>query len=382
MHKRVLIVEPVGGQGGMDHYDHSLCESLYDTGMRPLLLTARPKPRSARSYEAVDAYDGVFGRDPKWRRALHFLWASVKGFVRARLMGVRLAHFHFFHIGLLEVLNVLLARILGMRAVATAHDVGSFKQGENPWLLRRIYHLCAAVIAHGATAREGLETKLGVRADRIFTIPLGNYDGLLPVLPLKQDARQSFGYDDSEFVVLFFGQLKKVKRFDLLVRAIGLARQRGVNQIRLLVAGTTADADLAELTSLIAECGVDPIIQRHSRYIQNDELPRFFAAADVAVLPYDNIYQSGVVLLAMTYGVPVLTSDIAGMCEVVTHERNGLTFRAGDVDHLTATLIDLARGRWDLPELALQARHHVMTHHSWAKCGVATAEVYRFAAAS
>jgi D-inositol-3-phosphate glycosyltransferase len=381
MHKPVLIVEPVGGKGGMDHYDHSLCEALHKVGVRPFLLTTQPKPPGARSYEASDAYEGVFGPDPKWRRALRFLLASLKGFLSARRAGVTMAHFHFFHIGVLEYLNVLLARGLGMRVVVTAHDVGSFRAGESAWLLRRVYHLCAAVIAHGATARETLEDKLSVPSDRIFTIPIGNYDGLLPALPTKKDARQSFGYGDSEFVVLFFGQLKKVKRFDLLVRAVGQARERGVGQIRLLVAGSVADSDLREVSALIAECGIESIIQRHSRYIQNDELPRFFAAADVAVLPYDNIYQSGVVLLAMTYGVPVLTSDIAGMLEVVSHESNGLTFRAGDVDDLTAKIVDLARGRWDLPEIARQARHHVMTHHAWDKCGVATAEVYRLARA-
>lgn len=379
MHKPVLVVEPVGGQGGMDHYDHSLCEALHEAGVRPFLLTAHPKAPNCRSYEAADAYAGVFGRDPKWRRALRYLRASLLGFVSARRTGTRLAHFHFFHIGLLEYINVLLARALGMRAVATAHDVGSFRAGESSWLLRRVYRLCAAVIAHGATARETLEEKLGVPAERIFTIPIGNYDGLLAALPMKKDARQSFGYGDSEFVVLFFGQLKKVKRFDLLVRAVGLARQRGADQIRLLVAGSVADADLKELTSLITECGIDAIVQRHSRYIQNEELPGFFAAADIAVLPYDNIYQSGVVLLAMTYGVPVLTSDIAGMREVVSHERNGLTFRAGDADDLSARLVDLARGRWNLAELAREARHHVVTNHSWAKCGVETAKVYRFA---
>jgi len=381
MHKAVLIVEPVGGKGGMDHYDHSLCEALHKAGIRPFLLTSQPKPYGARRYEASGAYDGVFGPAPKWRRALRFLLASLNGFVRARRMGVKLAHFHFFHIGLLEYLNVLLARGLGMRVVTTAHDVGSFRAGESQWLLRRVYSLCAAVIAHGATARKTLEDKLGVPADRIFTIPIGNYDGLLPSLPTKENARQSFGYADSEFIVLFFGQLKQVKRFDLLVRAVGQARQRGADQIRLLVAGSVADADLTELAALIAECGIEAITQRHSRYIQNDELPRFFAAADVAVLPYDNIYQSGVVLLAMTYGVPVMTSDIAGMLEVVTHEINGITFRAGDVDDLTARLVDSARGRWDLPELARQARHHVMTHHAWERCGVATAEVYRVASA-
>lgn len=372
----VLVVEPVGGHGGMDFFDHSLCQSLVAAGWRPLLLTSQAMHVSDRNYDVMESYQGVFGADPKLRRGLRFVDASIKGFWHGRKLGARVIHFHFFNVGALQYFSVVLGRLLGMRVVVSAHDVGSLRAGESQWVLRQLYKLGAAVIAYSNRARETLEQVFFVPPERIFNVPHGNYEGFLPPLPAKDTAQASFGYEDGDFVVLFFGQLKRVKRLDLLLQATALARARGAERLRLLVAGSPADSDLTELNRLIAEGDLRDIVQLHAEYISNEELPRYFAAADIAVLPYDNIYQSGVVLLAMTNGVPVLTSDIRGMREVVEDGRTGLTFRAGDADDLADKLVALTEGQWDLAKLASEARNFVAMKHSWTYCGLATANVY------
>lgn len=375
----VLIVEPVGGHGGMDFWDHSLCESLVDVGWRPLLLTSSAIRGKPRRYEVREVYQGVFGPDSKIRRGMRYVRASLKGLRRGRELGARVAHFHLFHADPLQYLNVVLARALGMRVVLSAHDVGSFRKGESKRLLLRLYERCAAVIAHSERARSVLQADANVPAEKIFIVPHGNYEGFLPALPAKVEAKASFGFGDDEFVLLFFGQIKRIKRLDLLLQATGLAVGSGAKRLRLLVAGSISDSDPAELARLVAEGGLERTVRLDMGYVGNDELPRYFAAADIAVLPYDNIYQSGVVLLAMTNGVPVLTSDIPGMREVVEHGRTGLTFRAGDPDDLAAKLVALERGEWDLAGLSAEARLFVATQHSWRSCASATADAYRAA---
>lgn len=372
-------MEPVGAHGGMDFYDHALCAALAAAGAKTLLFTSSPYPGSGPGHETREVYRGVFGSDPKWRRALRFTAASLQAFATCKRRGVQLVHFHFFHVGPLEYANVLLARLLGLSVVVTAHDVGSFRAGENVSILRRLYRHCAAVIAHSRTARATLENKLGVDASRIHVVPHGNYVGLLAALPDKQAARASLGLHADDLVLLFFGQCKKVKRLDLLIHAVSQARARGAGRLKLLVAGAMADADGPALAALMQQLLGPGVAQHHARYIPNEELPRFFAAADIAVLPYDHIYQSGVVLLATSHRVPVLTSDIDGMVEVVTHGSTGLTFRAGDAGDLADRLLELARGDWPLQTLAEAAYAQVSARHAWQRCGEDTVAVYRAA---
>jgi len=372
----VLVVEPVGGHGGMEFLNHALCMSLAEAGWRPVLMTSQAMAAPDRSYEVSEIFAGVFGPEPKLRRGLRFLRASILGFWRGREAGARVIHFHFFDVGVLQFVSVLWAKLLGLRVVVSAHDVGSLRAGESQGMLKRLYKAAGPVIAYSRGAREKLETVLGVPSARIFDIPLGNYEGFLPPLPPRDEAKASFGYGRGDFVVLFFGQLKRVKRLDLLLQATALAKAGGAERLRLLIAGSLADSDPNALDELIAAGSLGDVVQLHARFISNEELPTYLAAADIAALPYDIIYQSGVVLLAMSNNVPVLTSDIPGMREVVEHGRTGLTFKAGDADDLAATLVALTAQRWDLAALASEARRVVTTKHGWSNCGRATAEVY------
>jgi glycosyltransferase involved in cell wall biosynthesis len=66
------------------------------------------------------------------------------------------------------------------------------------------------------------------------------------------------------------------------------------------------------------------------RYVPNEETPLYFSAADVAVLPYTQVTQSGVVQLAFGFGVPVITTRVGGLAEVVSDGGTGLLVPPGD----------------------------------------------------
>ena len=62
----------------------------------------------------------------------------------------------------------------------------------------------------------------------------------------------------------------------------------------------------------------------HNRYIPNEEIEKFFVAADALVLPYLSGSQSAVGMLALHHGVPVIATDVGGLSETVVHEQTGL----------------------------------------------------------
>jgi glycosyltransferase involved in cell wall biosynthesis len=87
--------------------------------------------------------------------------------------------------------------------------------------------------------------------------------------------------------------------------------------------------------------------------------------------------QSGVVLFAMSYGVPVLTSNLDGMLEVVEHGYTGLTFEQGSVSDLTDRILEIENGDWPLSKIVEQANNQIDKHYAWAQCAIQTSAVYR-----
>jgi len=76
-----------------------------------------------------------------------------------------------------------------------------------------------------------------------------------------------------------------------------------------------------------------------NRYVPNEEVGAYFAAADVVVLPYVSATQSGVVQMAFGFGVPVITTQVGGLAEAVAHERTGLLVPPQDAVALAATIM-------------------------------------------
>ena len=85
--------------------------------------------------------------------------------------------------------------------------------------------------------------------------------------------------------------------------------------------------------------GLHENVRLDIRYIPDEQVSNYYCAADFVVLPYKKIFQSGVLLMAMSYGTPVITSNIPGMTEIVTDGINGLTFQSEDVASLAASLL-------------------------------------------
>jgi glycosyltransferase involved in cell wall biosynthesis len=154
---------------------------------------------------------------------------------------------------------------------------------------------------------------------------------------------------------------------------------REIPEAALLVAGRPWGTDFSRYDKMIDEAGIRPRCHLHLRYIADDEVAAFFAAADVVALPYRRIYQSGVLLMAMTYGRPVVVSDLPGMTEMVTDGSNGYVFSDGSPQALAHSLIRALRDERERDEISRQGLEYVRQHHAWTGIGRSTVEVYRSA---
>lgn len=367
---RVAVVEPVGGHGGMNFYDFSLCQSIVRAGADATLYTCdKTAVDGTEGFPVQRPYCGIYGKSKGWVRGLRFLWGSLRALPGARLSGHSIVHFHFFHVGPLELFNVLIARALGLRVVITAHDVEPFKDGLSiPTFVRWAYRSADRVIAHSQVAKRELILGSGVAEEKLDVILHGNYLREVPTGITHAVAKEHFGLSPAKRVLLFFGQIKDVKGLDVLLTGFALARESDKN-LHLLIGGRVWKGDFSRYQDIIKSHGLAPHCTLHIRYIPDAEVPYFYQCADLVVLPYLRIYQSGVMLEAMSYGRPVLVSDIAGMLEAIEDDATGFVFRSRDPEHLARRITEIFAVPIYSSTIGEAGRRMVAVRNDWGRLG-------------
>ena len=210
---------------------------------------------------------------------------------------------------------LFLARSLGYKVVWTMHNLYPHDSvtPDLDHLARLGITACAsAVIVHCRHAREMLAQHFHRRAG-VFLAPHGHFCDAYPNVVSRQEARAKFGFDDSHFVYLFFGNVRANKGVDqLLERFLAL---RG-EQLRFLFAARIWSDYGARVVERAREAD-SRIVLRESKFYANEEFQWFFNAADVAVFPFTDILTSGTVITALSFHCPVVVPALGCLPELV-----------------------------------------------------------------
>jgi glycosyltransferase involved in cell wall biosynthesis len=238
------------------------------------------------------------------------------------------------------------------------------------------YRLAHRVITHSQNAQAELMQERKLPAAKLDLILHGNYLGDIPVHVTRSVARAHFGFSAEQRVLLFFGQIKEVKGLDVLLNAFALARAKD-ERLHLVIAGRPWKCEFAPFQALIDRHGLDPHCSLHIRYIPDGEVALFYRSADLVVLPYRRIYQSGVVLQAMSHGAPVMVSDIAGLLEAVEDDCTGFVFKSQDPQSLADRIGDVFAVPGRAADVGAAGLRRVTEHNDWCLLGAQTLACYQ-----
>ncbi len=170
-------------------------------------------------------------------------------------------------------------------------------------------------------------------------------------------ARQTLGLDPDLRTLLFFGLIRDYKGLDLLIDALPLLGEG----YQLVIAGECYGS-FDKYQSRIAATGMGADIKVFNRYIGDDEVPLFFSAADVCVLPYRSATQSGITAIALHFEVPVVATPVGGLAESI--ERPGIGLMARDVS--PQALAETIRGLFTTgPEPFIENIREVKRTQTW-----------------
>ena len=373
---KTAIIEPVGGHGGMNYYDLSLANALCSNGVSPIFYTCdKTKIPDSATFLIKRTFIEIWGTKPKSYRAVRFLVGLCTSLFHAKKKHVKITHFHFFHYTILEKLCVNLAKFLGFKIIITVHDVESFSDKQNTSSIRKILIKADRLISHNNISKKELVEKIKLPERLIKIIPHGNYVNNIPQALPQSKAKKILELPHDSPVILFFGQIKKVKGLDLLLNAMPAVIESFPKAV-LVLAGKVWKNDFSIYENIIYKNHIEKNVVCHIRYVSDEEVPIFYNAADIVALPYTRIYQSGVLLMAMSYEKPVLVSDLEGMTEIIKDNENGFVFKTGDTNDLSQTLLYALRDTERLKQITSNGFNTVISKHDWDSIGRKTAGLY------
>jgi len=283
-----------------------------------------------------------------------------------------------------RTLLMLYYKALGKRIVFTVHNVNAgVRDGNDSWLnrltLKIQYHLSDHLFVHTDKMKQELVEQFAVSASSVSEIPFG-INNSLPATDLTlSQARKRLGIAPSEKVILFFGNIAPYKGLEFLVQAFQklIKEQSG---FRLVIAGRPKDCDAywSPLHSSLQEHIRNGEIILKLEYIPDEETEIYFKAADVLVLPYTHIYQSGVLFLGHSFGLPVLASDVGSLKDDIVAGETGFIFRPSDSDDLLRCLKKYFGSKLfeHLDQKRTEIRDAVARQHSWELVGQITLRIY------
>lgn len=215
------------------------------------------------------------------------------------------------------VVELLVLKGIGVRLVWTAHNITNHEKRYEcveRFFTRLLAHQCHAVIAHSQSAKESVESALGLKNNgKVTVIPHGSFLGCYANEIDRGEARRRLGISICDSVFLFFGLIRPYKGVMELVEAFErLKPEHG----KLVIAGSPyGDNGIVARILSVAERNRDLIVI--PKFIPDNEIQVFMNASDVVVLPYRDILTSGAAVLAMSFGKPIIAPAIGCIPDLV-----------------------------------------------------------------
>ena len=292
--------------------------------MEPILLTYSPPARmnsfQALLYSNADRHgialipvenERSVDRVPWLGRLIyhvHWMGYVVKGAEDEDDARTRIDEF----IGTIEELK----RNRSTKIVWTAHNIlphDSRYPDLDQQLRQRFINQCDAIHLLSEESEATLAERFTLDSAKTFVAPHPTYEGAYPNFVSRHQARLELGISPAAYTFLLFGSLQRYKGLNRLTRAFEAVQVSTRGRCRLVIAGVPSDPDLTRELKEWATLRDDVLLE--PTRIASDQVQYFFRGCDMTVAPYQQVLNSGVVLLSLTFGTPVLTPEAGPLTE-------------------------------------------------------------------
>jgi glycosyltransferase involved in cell wall biosynthesis len=268
--------------------------------------------------------------------------------------------------------------------VFTAHNVNSGKRdSKDSWLnqlsLKTEYKLCDHIFVHTEKMKNELVAEFSVPQGKVSVVPFG-INNTVPNTKLSPaEAKSQMGIEGTDKTMLFFGNIAPYKGLEYLIAALTELLKEDKSYRLLIVGKPKGKKDYWEqLQQTIARSGVQNQLVERIEYIPDEETELYFKAADVLVLPYTHIFQSGVLFLGYSFGLPAIASDVGSLKEEILEGKTGFVFRPQDSSDLARKIDSYFKSELfrNLESRRAEIKEYANERYSWDKVARITTAIY------
>jgi glycosyltransferase involved in cell wall biosynthesis len=279
---------------------------------------------------------------------------------------------------------MLYYRLLGKKVVLTAHNVNIGRRDSSDSWLNRIslkiqYGLSDHIFTHTERMKSELAADFRIPEDKVSVIPFG-INNTVPKSSLSSaEAKRQLGVSSNDKVMLFFGNIAPYKGLEHLISAFTKLLKRDRSYRLLIVGRPKGRTDYWErIQQTIANSGIGDCVVEKIEYVADETTELYFKAADVLVLPYTRVFQSGVLFLGYSFGLPVIAADVGTLKEEIIEGKTGFLFKPQDSSDLASAIRRYFASELfnDLENRRLEITGYANERYSWDKVASITRAVY------
>jgi len=194
---------------------------------------------------------------------------------------------------------------------------------------------------------------------------------LLDPISTKKTARNKLGLQPAKFYFLLIGNLQRNKGINVFIQA--LSKLELGNDVKFLIVGRPESLEFENsLRLLIEETNVKNLIFK-PKFIPQEELSLYYRSADIIVLPYEEITESGVLRFAQTLSIPVIASNLPEFESSIEDGKSGFIFQKNDPKSLKGKIICAYEKSSDLESIGKEFNKGKV---SWDNIAEITVDLY------
>lgn len=371
--------------GKVLNYDYSLCDSMADevSGKAEVVLVAHVHENDKYHGRWLRLLSLVPSSQQKSVGKLKRLTKAVEGFINYTILlfyvmfkrpdVIHFQWFPFLEFSSLEIPYVRLLRwfLPKTRIVHTIHNVyphgtsAPVKREEYRMRMIRMDKSIDHYIVHTESTAKEVEGLFSITSGRITVVPHGIFK---PDYELQKNTPKPA---EGKKTIIFYGINRRNKGADILLDAVSQLSDEYKKQVRVLIAGKTSKEYLNELQAKVGDVDVT----FRPTFIPDNDLYEMIENADYIALPYREISQSGVLLLALYFRKPLLISDLPSFRETLKGFTPDMFFETENVQSMSELIKRMLSGEVDTQK-ELRVIESLNEEYSWENSAKKTLDIY------
>ena len=362
-------------------YDKAIVESLLDLGNDVNLYTKHlaEEDEGSRAFYVRQIFYPYLEAN-LLKRLPNSLFLCIKGFshifgmvtlwLALKKFAPDIIHFQWAALPFVDRFFVSVFRSIAP-VILTVHDSSPFNSSPTSRLQSMgaisILGRFDQLIVHTQKAKKAIQ-QYGIGQSKISRIEHGVLGDKFPSVALVNDP-------DRPVTFLLFGYLKPYKGADLIISALSKMPADAQKRALVWIVGKPL-MDTRPLKALAEDLNVQGRLRWDLRFVSEEEVGAIFSASDVIAMPYREIDASGVLMVSVSAGRPILASEKGLFAELLEDGVHGRLFPVADVEALAEAMTSLVKDVELRQQMGINVRALAATIPSWKDIARKTVALY------